>query len=328
MPVLKESFDHISDDTLVKFLLGETNEEETLEVQAWLDADPANRQRLQDYQVIWEESRKLLPELRTDEDMAWQRFQVRVKYGAKKPDAATVKRMPFLRVAAAVIIIAGAALAALFLIQDRKVEYITQVAQEKVLRDSLPDGSIVTLNKHSRITYPDKFSGKARNIKMEGEAFFNVAADKNHPFVIQVNDVTIKVVGTSFNVRDIDGKTEVIVESGIVEVTGKSVSVRLHPEEKVVVGEKDSAVVKEKVAGKLYNYYASKEFVCDRTPLWKLVEILNKAYDANIVIGRKEIRDLPLTTTFDNESLDNILNIISQTFNIRVTKEEGSIVLE
>jgi ferric-dicitrate binding protein FerR (iron transport regulator) len=202
------------------------------------------------------------------------------------------------------------------------------VTDENVLTDSLPDGTLVTLNKHSRIYYPEKFTGVSRNISLQGEAFFSVAADAAHPFVIHINNVAIKVVGTSFNVRDIQGNTEVIVETGIVEVTGKSVSVRLQPKEKVVVNKKDSVLANEKVTGKLYNYYVTREFVCDGTPLWKLVEILNEAYEVNIVIGRKELKELPLTTTFDNESLDNILNIISQTFNIQVTRQEDKIVLE
>jgi ferric-dicitrate binding protein FerR (iron transport regulator) len=77
----------------------------------------------------------------------------------------------------------------------------------------------------------------------------------------------------------------------------------------------------------LYNYYRSKLFVADNTPLWRVVEILNEAYDANIVIENDQHRDLPLTTTFKDESLDNILHIITETFKITAVKENGKIIL-
>jgi ferric-dicitrate binding protein FerR (iron transport regulator) len=135
-------------------------------------------------------------------------------------------------------------------------------------------------------------------------------------------------VGTSFNVRSVKGVTEVIVETGIVQVTRKNETVELRPEEKIKVSESDLVLIKEKEEEKLYNYYLTKEFVCDDTPLWKLVEVLNEAYDTSIVIENKELRNLKLNTTFVNESLDNVLDIASLTFGFTVTKENGRYILK
>jgi ferric-dicitrate binding protein FerR (iron transport regulator) len=163
---------------------------------------------------------------------------------------------------------------------------------------------------------------------LKGEAFFRVEPDKNKPFIITVNDVQIKVVGTSFNVRSENGLTEVIVATGIVQVQKGKTEVALRANEKVVVRRQDSVLTKEPETTQLYQYYESREFVCDNTPLWKLVAVLNKAYAANIVIGRPELRNLPLTTTFPNESLDRILQIISLTFDIEIEKTGSSIILK
>ena len=98
---------------------------------------------------------------------------------------------------------------------------------------------------------------------------------------------------------------------------------------KIVMDAKDSTTVKEAVSDKLYNYYRSKEFVCDETPLWKLVQVLNEAYDSKIIIGRKELNEKRITTTFYNESLEKILEIIHLTFDITVIKkEDGQIILQ
>jgi transmembrane sensor len=163
---------------------------------------------------------------------------------------------------------------------------------------------------------------------MKGEAFFHVSPDKKKPFIIRVNDVTIRVVGTSFNVRSANGITEVIVETGVVQVTHHNKTVELRKDEKIKVQQKDSALVKDKVQDRLYNYYRSKQFVCDNTPLWKLVEILNEAYNSNIVIENPKLRGLLLTAPFDNESLDRILEVIHETFNIKVIKQQDRIILQ
>jgi transmembrane sensor len=83
------------------------------------------------------------------------------------------------------------------------------------------------------------------------------------------------------------------------------------------------------VSDKLYNYYRTKEFVCDDTPLWKLVQVVNEAYNVKIIIGRKELNDKTLTTTFYNESLEQVLEVIRLTFDITVIKkEDGQIILQ
>ena len=153
--------------------------------------------------------------------------------------------------------------------------------------------------------------------------------NKEKPFIIHVNDVTIRVVGTSFNVSSINGVTEVIVETGIVQVTRDNNTVELKPKEKTVVKQADSLLTTQKEEEQLHQYYRTREFVCDGTPLWKLVDILNKAYDTLIVIENPKLRSYPLNTTFNNESLVRILEIIQLSFpDITINKKQDRIVLQ
>lgn len=198
---------------------------------------------------------------------------------------------------------------------------------DNIVTDTLPDGSMVTLNKTSSLSYPSAFEGKKRSVKLTGEAFFKVTPDKKKPFVIAVNDVEVTVVGTSFNIKTINGFTEVIVETGIVRVTRAGKTIELHPNERLQTNETDT-LGKETIKDKLYNYYSSKEFICDDTPLSKLVDILNQAYQSNIVIGRKELRDQRINITLKNESLDRVLELISETVNAKVTRNNDQFVIE
>ncbi|MEO8764423.1 MAG: FecR domain-containing protein [Ginsengibacter sp.] len=320
---------HIDHDLLVKYLLGESSREEALEIAKWISTDKRHQKYYDDFKIIWEESKRFAVTSNVDEASSWERLRNRIHDTAKKP--VPVKLLTayyWLRIAAVFIIIASAAAVLIYSISgNRQVQVLAVRSQGKVIKDTLPDGSIITLNKNSIVSYPRGFKTGSRAISLEGEAFFSITPDKSRPFIIHVNDVTVRVTGTSFNIKNIHGNTEVIVETGVVQVIKKNRMVELRPAEKILVKKEDSTLVKENEAGNLYNYYRTKEFECDNTPLWRLVEVLNEAYDVNIVIGRNELRNLPLTTTFNNESLDNILGVIRQTFTISVTKTAGQIIL-
>jgi ferric-dicitrate binding protein FerR (iron transport regulator) len=319
-------------ELLVKYLLGEATSEEQVAVQAWIAASKENERQYLQVKKVWEESRQQAAARTVDVDAAWARMQQRLHQKATTP-VVPIKKTPgmaWIRIAALFIVLAGG----LWWILGNRQESAEPVRSLAVqtttqpITDTLPDGSMVTLNKSSRITYPSKFEGNTRAIALQGEAFFDVAPNKDQPFVITVNDVTVRVVGTSFNIRSEGGKTEVIVETGVVQVMYHNKVVELRPREKLVVQPQDTLLQKETVDDQLHNYYRTKEFVCDNTPLWKLVDVLNEAYGSNIVIGRNSLRNLPLNTTFYNEPLDNILAVISETFDIEVVRKEGQIILQ
>lgn len=316
---------HISDDLLVKYLLGECTPEEQDAIRQWTDANADNRKYYEQLKLIWNLSKGLAASKQADENKAWRRFQQRI-HQPEQPSL-SIKRFKWLRIAAMVLIIAGACGLALTLIFDSPAQEISLASKESIVTDTLPDGSVITLNKRSNLTYPGKFKGDKRLVSLQGEAFFTVTPDRNKPFIIQSDKVVITVVGTSFNVRNQNNTTEVIVETGIVKVSQGKKSVQLMPGDKATINQDDAVIVKNKQQDKLYNYYRTREFVCDNTPLWKLVYTLNEAYDAQIEIDNPQIRNLPINTTFNNESLDRILEIVRLTFNISVTRAGDKIIL-
>ncbi len=321
------------DDLLVKDLTGEITAEEEKVLNQWVNEGLENRKYYNDFRLIWQKSLELAAKSTLDENEAWKRFQQRI---SPKHTATVVefphkknKRNTWIKVAAAMLFaIAGSAITYLYVFKPRPVETLQIAAVNEVINDTLPDASVVTLNKHSKLYYPSRFNKDSRSVKLEGEAFFNITPNKQSPFTIAVNDITVKVVGTSFNIRSFNGKTEVIVETGIVQVIQNGKITELKPKEKVVAGAQDSTSVKQPVTDELYNYYRSKKFVCDNTSLERLVEMLNEAYGVHIVIAKDELKKLLLTTTFDNETLDHIIEIISDTFNISVVRKDGQIILE
>lgn len=311
------------EELIAKYLLGEAEAQENVQLHEWRISNPQNELYYQDLKKIWTLSKR--EESNIDVEVAWQRFKTKVitNENHQKTRKIALPLKQLMRAAAMLLIIVGG----YFIYQKQNNNLIEIKAEGLVKIQTLPDNSVVTLNKNASISFPEKFDGDTRKVNMKGEAFFEITANKSKPFIIEANGVNIKVVGTSFNVKTSIEKTEVIVATGIVEVSRKEKSIRLSPNEKVVVNKRNKELTKLASEDALYNYYRNNEFVCNNTPLWRIVEVLNEAYDARIKIENPSIENLPLTTTFKNENLNNILMIIESSLDISVTKKGDEYVL-
>jgi transmembrane sensor len=325
------NYNEIDEGLLVRYLLNETSVEEKHRFEAWVNASSENKKQFEQFLIIWEQSRNIPPEKKIPEDEAWQRMKLRLGQAGRTAPAKLISPAKLAWRAAAVFVLAVCAGWLGYVImqyyENARVSTVQVASVARVVTDTLPDGSIVTVNKNSFLTFPSRFTGNTREVTLNGEAYFTVTPDKKHPFIIHANDITVRVVGTAFNVKSTNGKTEVIVESGIVQVVKDRKTVRLKPKEKTVTSWYDSSLVKAGTTDKLYNYYHSKEFICNATPLHQLVETLNAAYDAHIVIANDSLRNVKITTVFKNESLDTIISIISETLKIRVERDGKTIIL-
>src|SRR3546814_2056524 len=153
-------------------------------------------------------------------------------------------------------------------------DWSSDVCSSDLRNVTLADGSVVTLNKNSELSYPRRFTGSSRTVSLQGEAFFDVETDREKPFVISVNDVEVEVTGTSFNIKSREEVTEVIVESGSVRVRLGDDAVALHPGEKAVSQFAGANLKKTPAPDALYNYYRTNDIVSQRTPLQELAEAL------------------------------------------------------
>lgn len=314
----------MKEELLIRYIAGECNAQEHREVQQWAAEDKAHQKRLDALMFVWNSTEDI--KHHTDIDAASSLLRLKDKAESRKGISETGS---FSWVKIAAVLICVIAVGGLLFKYDHfwAGEQMQAITNENVEETLLADGSVVTLNKNSLLGYPESFKGNQRTVRlMKGEAFFKVTPDKHKPFLIDANRVTIKVVGTSFNVKLVQENTEVIVETGKVTVFAGGKSWSLLPGQKLLIGS-EGQLVKEGPADLLYQYYRSKVFAAKNTPLWRMVEVLNEAYQVNISIPDQNLRNLPLNTTFRNESLDDILNIIGQTFQLRIEKKDREIRL-
>jgi transmembrane sensor len=318
---------NINDDVLVKYMLSEANTSEVTEVKAWLNANPENQKYFNDMKRIWEDSLRLADDSEDNESATWNKIEDRLNFNS--PVVLNRKFLintNWLRLTASIVMICGLGWFAL--------NYFTKPAlmnietKDQVLTQILPDGSQVTLNKNSLISYTRSFTGTTRPVTLQGEAFFKITPNAVKPFIISVNDVKVKVIGTSFNVKSRNGKTIIVVETGVVKISRNQSSIELHPGERITIDQGQKTLAKESNSGKLYNYYRTNQLECENTPLQELVDALNEIHHANIIIGNQALRNRQITASFKNSSLEEILNVISLTVNVQVQHKNQQIILK
>jgi ferric-dicitrate binding protein FerR (iron transport regulator) len=316
---MDKNYTNINGDMLAKYLLGEATAAEIGQVETWAASNPDNHKQLEDFRMILEKS-KLHIDHSINERQALERLNIRLQREKKSINYAFL-----LRWAAIIAIIFSAGL---FCYNNLVGNKLSVNSGLNTLTQVLPDGSTAILNKQSSISFVGGFFNKTRAVKLKGEAFFKVSADKSKPFIISINNVQVTVVGTAFNVKGDEKGTIVIVESGIVKVNNQKDSVHLTAGEKVEVFQNQVHLTKGENQGKLYNYYYTNELICDATPLSELVTVLNEKFKSNILIVNPSLKTLPISTTFKNESLKEILNVIAETFKIKVEYGQNVIKLK
>lgn len=248
------------------------------------------------------------------------------------------ERKPF-RSKALKYCIAAAAAAALFLTGAATSELLTGKRQETVLMASsenissytLPDGSKVWLNKNSWLAYNQKFGKRTRQVALKGEGYFEVNRDEQRPFIVKMqNNLDIKVLGTTFNACNYPSlnKAEVILRSGSVQVSdnGRNEHVILKPNQKFTWNE-GTAEISSVNAMNCCRWFEHR-LVFDNVKLKDILENLSHKYQTEISLNVGNLADKHMSMTIRDESVEDILDILTTLLPIRWRYQGAEIIIE
>jgi ferric-dicitrate binding protein FerR (iron transport regulator) len=188
----------------------------------------------------------------------------------------------------------------------------------------LPDGSTGWLNGGSTLSFPSQFKGKTRTVKLTGEAYFDVISNPKKPFIVLASNMKVKAYGTSFNVMAYpdDMTMEVTLESGIVEISGKDQANNdkslgfLAQGERAVIIPGTGYFKKDPVEIDLYTSWKDGKLVLRNEDMSQMVKKLNRWYNVSLVIKDSRLDTYNYRATFEDEILDEVLNILKRTSNI------------
>lgn len=326
----------LSDAALARFLSGECDSAEAAAIRRWIEADPERRRRVEALRAAWQEAER--DEREWDTDALWAGIEARMDRPAEPPRprpvaAPRVREWPLRRrshwgaIAASLLVAAGGALWLTTRDPQRAEapvpmrEVVTRKGQRAELH--LGDGTRVILGVDSRLRFPAVTGTRARDVELDGEAFFEVTHDPDHPFRVRAGGTIAEDLGTEFIVKAYPGDTavRVVVAEGEVAVRREGApdaeAVTLVPGELASVGSAGAPVVERNIDLDMYFAWTTGRLQFRRTPLGTVIRELERWYDVEITLADSALAAIPLTGSFKDQSATDVLDAVARSLDLR-----------
>nr|WP_294786772.1 FecR domain-containing protein [uncultured Flavobacterium sp.] len=219
---------------------------------------------------------------------------------------------------------------------DKEVSYHTLIVPYgKTFRLTLSDGTLVSLNCGTTLRYPEQFgiNGK-RNVYLTGEAFFEVAKDKQHPFIVHSDEVDIEVFGTKFNVSAYpeDKTVSSVLVEGSIQMSEKENplnAVLLKPTQMAVWQNESKKIVTKTVDPSFYEAWTKGEIAFNNTPFSTITKIIERTYDVEIINENAVLAKQNFTGSIkiSESSVENILELLKRDTPFNYSIRENTITI-
>ena len=318
---------------LERFLKGETTHDEERILVDWFKSD-VSRDELRNYiQRKWEiASNSSIP---TDlKERMFRKIQSRIESVAvEKKEVGRFSLRNIMRYAAIGLLVICAGLGGHLLTRySRSVgaekDYLVFAAKGQKASVVLPDGSKVWLNSDSEIKYTNLYGDGERIISLDGEAYFEVAADPDRLFVVEGGGVVVKVHGTVFNMkaREKQDHVDVSLLSGLVVVENHGVSRSLNPGETAVCKKSVPSIEKKTTDVSISCLWAKESLRFEKKTIYELTGYLSEWYGMDIRLDPSLPTDQAYTFTITHESLEEVLCLIAKITPIEYVFDEDNTV--
>jgi ferric-dicitrate binding protein FerR (iron transport regulator) len=206
--------------------------------------------------------------------------------------------------------------------------------QKSVLQ--LADGTKVWLNADSRLSYAKDFTGKdQREVHLEGEAFFDVAHDASKPFLVHAAGITVKVLGTSFNVKSYgdDATVETTLVHGKVSINKEGDNptdgnLVLEPNQKAIYRKETKTLSIEHVMAERSSSWRYDQLIFDEAPFADVIVRLERWYDVKIHVQEGDNLQCLLTADLGKESLEEVLNLLVVSQQIKYIQKGNEVFIQ
>lgn len=341
-PLIKmEENNKYIDDLIVSFLSGELNRQERDRLMAWIDESEAHRNYFLRHQEVWASALSDEEAFRYDQAAAFRQFRQRV--AVAQSERRTVQLRRSLRMCiryAAVVALVG--LIAYFSYRQGEgnlrdaladIEVVAPLGSQAQMR--LPDGTLVTLNAGSRMTYAQDFGVDNREVNLEGEGYFEVAHNEQIPFYVHSKDLQVKVLGTKFNFRDYPEDRQVVVSllEGKVALHNKirqEADCFLMPDERVVL-DKSVGAMKIESTKRIKSDTDWKRGVLsfDEVLLPEVIQTLERSYNVQIALKTDSLASYRFFGTFSRteQGIKEVLEALAATGKIHYALEGDKVIL-
>lgn len=321
-------------EIIARYLAGESSGKEIRALEEWVLMSDENRKIFREMRSAWSISSIGKVNNAIDLDDEWKKLKSRLNMDERGNKSVSlpgrkVYYSPVWKIAAAVIVLLTVSFVLFSVLRTPRT--VNLMADDFTLEQVLPDGSQITLNHHSSVEFPKNFKGDVRNVVLSGDAFFNVARNEKKPFIIHTQNSIVKVLGTAFYVNSHDNEDEisVMVSEGKVSFAVDGFDpVILTAGEKGVFDKVTRKLVEDQNTDQNFISWKTKQISFDGQDLSYVISVLQNTYHQSIELESDEIKDCKLTATFNNMSLQAILHILQETFDIEIIQQEDKMIIK
>lgn len=296
------------DDLIRRYQSGTCTDQEKALVEKWLASREGSKQS---EKLSTEEREKLLAEVSAS---LFEKIE-QTKSGKQ------ITMFPVWRMAAAILLLAVASFIVWKFTKTDSLGAIETIqasaAGDEIKKVILSDGSIIWLKDNGTLTYPEKFTGKERNVTVTGEALFEVAKDAEHPFNITIGGMKVTVLGTSFNIKETAANIELLVLTGRVSVssTNNNQNIIVMPNEKIRFDIANQQLAKVKpVEEETTQVVSQTEYSMNfrDTRMEEVIRRIEGKFDISVSLEDKRIGNCMITVNLTDQSVERTMETASQ----------------
>ena len=296
---------------IARVLSGESSSDDILSLSEWLNENEKNRDEFRRLKNYWDADvafkHSVAPAFSAD------KLQQKINVQRRQTARRQLWRNAIPLIAAACLLFIFSTALFLYNTNDRISEHYTLLTDEHTSNFTMEDGTIITLNKNSRLSYSDKYGKDSRNVKLEGEAYFEVESDKEHPFIVKTKQLTVEATGTAFNVNAYapDHVAAVTLVKGKVTVTlDQKKTISLSPGEKIDYNLATSLYNVNKTNTYKWCSWKDGVLIFRDDPLEYVFKRLGQTYNVEFILKDAELGKYSYKATFEGESLNEILRLL------------------
>ncbi len=315
-----------------KYLTGGIAPQETKQLDKWLEADAEHQKIFQQYKKTWE-SASLYDGNMPDFEASVEADLAKLKRELATGNEAIVRRLVPRKKIVAIAGMAAVGLLLLgmlwFLFLPDTTPVTAQTGEGEKLEITLPDGSSIFLNENTTVSYDKQnFNKKSRQVTLQGEAFFEIEKDPSRAFIVQAGNTETKVLGTSFNIKakPIDSLVQIAVWTGKVAFGNiQSEPLLLTKNMAAVYNKNKKLSAREDYFDPNIAAWKTGELFFDETPLPDVLMVLEKYFRVDIEWGGSSFDNCKLSSRFDADSIEKIMEILEVTFQLKIEKSEENV---
>lgn len=307
---------------LLEYLDGKLDQDEALEVEAWVNESPENRTQLEQIYYLNFVGKCVAAQDSADVDRSFAELQAQIQIKEVR-SGITLRRRNWRRILIPVAAFLTGVICTIslsfYLFNDHS-KYIVATATGQRAQFVLPDGSRVWLNSSSELTYNTSFWSRTRDIDLEGEAYFEVEPNKRKPFIVSNRDIHVQVLGTKFNVRARESEDRVVTTllSGSVQVdipTRNGEEVMLKPGEILEVNTKTlKTMLTKSASANDVLLWMDGRLKFKQASLEEMTSCFEKHFDVRFHFADSNLKQERFTCEFSTDSnISDILSILELT---------------